>query len=348
MTVENEKVRKSPNTIQPPDGLEHILDTVNLVPIGLDMPTLSTNSAYIGHWRWPSALRVKRKLELPEEEWAMDAICGLIDLVDDLPSLLTRIDAVFLRRFLDSANIRRGIHARMLSEKRRDRSIDVQIREQVKSFADFVWGSKDNHPTGSLTYFAEDIVDITVELDRAYRAVTRYEEFLRLRDQVRWIVYWAIRHPSWDRLFQNSKSRKQSRQRMEAESDVREHTRVKNPNFMLPLTRVLRYSINSDGRLEPEVDDLGKVLSSPDADIRRIRSCQYCSRIFWAGRSDKFCCTKRCVKAKNLELSPPLAIEEQRERWRTSQQNRRAEILEKRDQEIRAKLRSFSEDEFRR
>ena len=37
-------------------------------------------------------------------------------------------------------------------------------------------------------------------------------------------------------------------------------------------------------------------------EARRIRQCSECKRIFWAGRMDKFACTKKCVQRRRVRL----------------------------------------------
>lgn len=39
-----------------------------------------------------------------------------------------------------------------------------------------------------------------------------------------------------------------------------------------------------------------------DADATRICECQICNRIFWAGRKDQKCCSKRCANVRRVQL----------------------------------------------
>lgn len=37
-------------------------------------------------------------------------------------------------------------------------------------------------------------------------------------------------------------------------------------------------------------------------DATRIRECQVCNRIFWAGRKDQKCCSKKCANVRRVQL----------------------------------------------
>ncbi len=58
--------------------------------------------------------------------------------------------------------------------------------------------------------------------------------------------------------------------------------------------------LDSEGKIQIEQGPLLDVLKGVEAE--RIRRCSECQRIFWAGRMDKFACTKRCGQRRRIRL----------------------------------------------
>jgi len=56
----------------------------------------------------------------------------------------------------------------------------------------------------------------------------------------------------------------------------------------------LNLRVNEKGLIEVGLGEIASALASAEAD--RIRECDICGRIFWAGRSDQKCCTPKCAK----------------------------------------------------
>jgi hypothetical protein len=54
------------------------------------------------------------------------------------------------------------------------------------------------------------------------------------------------------------------------------------------------FETNSKGKLEIEFHPVLKMLRGIK-DAERIRKCRVCEKLFWAGRSDKWCCSPRCL-----------------------------------------------------
>ncbi len=64
-----------------------------------------------------------------------------------------------------------------------------------------------------------------------------------------------------------------------------------HPKF--PASGVLRLSVGQGGRIQIVHGALIGALEGVEA--ARIRECRICSRIFWAGRIDQLCCSRRCA-----------------------------------------------------
>jgi hypothetical protein len=58
--------------------------------------------------------------------------------------------------------------------------------------------------------------------------------------------------------------------------------------------------IDTDGKIEIKPSPLLEMLKGAEAE--RIRRCSECKRIFWAGRVDKFACTRQCVTQRRVRL----------------------------------------------
>jgi hypothetical protein len=61
-----------------------------------------------------------------------------------------------------------------------------------------------------------------------------------------------------------------------------------------------RLSVNAKGRIEFKPSRLSKALF--DVEASRIRLCQNCGKIYWAGRKDQPCCSKNCANTRRVKL----------------------------------------------
>jgi hypothetical protein len=79
-----------------------------------------------------------------------------------------------------------------------------------------------------------------------------------------------------------------------------------NPSDRLTFSEVLydivisqRYSVNDRGRFIQISNPFTDALEEEEVDVTRIRSCETCKIIFWAGRIDQMCCTPVCNHARH-------------------------------------------------
>lgn len=56
--------------------------------------------------------------------------------------------------------------------------------------------------------------------------------------------------------------------------------------------------VDSEGKIQASSPPLLECLI--DIEAARIRQCSECKRIFWAGRMDKFACTRQCVQRRRV------------------------------------------------
>ena len=67
-----------------------------------------------------------------------------------------------------------------------------------------------------------------------------------------------------------------------------------------PFSGKTAYVFDPDGKLRVELDEISRALEGVDA--TRIRECEVCRRIFWAGRIDMVCCSHRCGNVRTNRL----------------------------------------------
>jgi hypothetical protein len=75
-------------------------------------------------------------------------------------------------------------------------------------------------------------------------------------------------------------------------------SRIEIPNQVVEFTASL--ILNEDGRIQLQASPLSEPVVGVES--RRIRQCTECKRIFWAGRLDKFACTKKCTQRRRVRL----------------------------------------------
>lgn len=69
---------------------------------------------------------------------------------------------------------------------------------------------------------------------------------------------------------------------------------------VVPLSVSMYVSVGKDGRVETSGDDVFQALR--EAEVRRIKECPICAKIFWAGRRDQPCCSKRCAGTRRTRI----------------------------------------------
>jgi len=79
-----------------------------------------------------------------------------------------------------------------------------------------------------------------------------------------------------------------------------------NPNDRLTFSEVLyrivisqEYSVDERGNFIQLRNPFTDALEDEKVDVTRIRSCDNCKTIFWAGRKDQICCTRACNHARH-------------------------------------------------
>jgi hypothetical protein len=63
------------------------------------------------------------------------------------------------------------------------------------------------------------------------------------------------------------------------------------------------YSVDEQGRFIQASNQFTDALQDDNVDVTRIRHCDNCKKIFWAGRKDQMCCTPACNHARHSRLT---------------------------------------------
>lgn len=278
------------------DKITTLIEQVNFLPLDLELPALSAKTTDIGIW--PDHGKRYSSFSKPFEQWTESAGYELCQLIDELPLRLLQNNESGIMKVSDGGK----------------KENKTKVKAQVRVFRAYLWGKRGGPPAVSLTYFTDKGSKMRQEFSRVRTALDRLERFIQLREQFRWTIYWAQRHSSWNMQFPLTTKRDLPRQRVESDKAVGGKRDLRE-DFVLPFLGQVRFTIGALGNLIPRVDEFSDAILSDEIDVRRIRSCQYCQRVFWAKRVDAYCCSKNCNVRRNLSLMEQISVDEQRAKW---------------------------------
>ncbi len=151
--------------------------------------------------------------------------------------------------------------------------LESALKELPEAFQQYIYG----RPIARTQFFLGFLPDLNQQ--EIYEALERYETFARLLRSFRRVI-------SFNKSLLMSPDVPQAR--------------------FLPVlgnTRLLR---KDSGEIEVRMDEFSEALSpsgKESVDINRIRACEVCSRIFWAGRIDKWGCSPKCSNVIRVRKS---------------------------------------------
>ncbi|MDT7543622.1 MAG: hypothetical protein QOE33_3526 [Acidobacteriota bacterium] len=192
-----------------------------------------------------------------------------------------------------------------------------------KKFRDYIWGDAAPKRKVNLRVQASDPgVDISTLWAATRRTVERYEDFRRLRGQMIGLARYVRGIPSWREQFKHSKRRGPTKLQRYVE-ELYPPQCPPADSYPIPLLGSLRFEVDNNGVMAAKSDEFSEAVTGRDAkgrpvDVRLIRECPNCQRIFWAGRFDNFVCSENCgllLKARNGD---PLWLSEKREQAKKS------------------------------
>src|SRR5262249_24911680 len=85
--------------------------------------------------------------------------------------------------------------------------------------------------------------------------------------------------------------------------------------------------VNEKGRIDFWHDWLSRALS--DVEASRIRRCQNCGKIYWAGRIDQPCCSKSCANIRRVTRSIQNSARYKVNRCKAEDRREKADIQKK-------------------
>jgi hypothetical protein len=179
------------------------------------------------------------------------------------------------------------------------RALYEALEGTPKRFRDYIWGDAAPKRNVNLRVKASDpAVDISTLWAGTRRAVERYEDFRRLREQMTGLTRYVRGLPSWQEQFKNSKRRKPTK--------IQEYIKELYPplcppadSYPIPFLGSLRFEVDNNGVMSAKTDEFSEAITGKDnkgrpVDVRLIRECPNCQRIFWAGRIENFVCSPNC------------------------------------------------------
>jgi hypothetical protein len=148
--------------------------------------------------------------------------------------------------------------------------------------------------------------------DLTRKAVERYENFCRIREQLELIADFAMKLPSlMKRLDKVTQTAVVKRIKKQIKDNL-------FPEYLgkisLPFFGFVRLEVDPQGIMDSQSRELDEtnLFDIKKIDILRIRKCQICRRIFWAERFESFYCNADCGNKlrKLAKVKPPPTQEE--------------------------------------
>jgi len=79
--------------------------------------------------------------------------------------------------------------------------------------------------------------------------------------------------------------------------------RLNFSQVLYPIVISQEYSVDDQGRFVQRSNPFTDAFEDDNVDVTRIRTCDNCKKIFWAGRKDQVCCTPACNHARHSRLT---------------------------------------------
>ncbi len=145
---------------------------------------------------------------------------------------------------------------------------DVRLKDEEwpKRANDALMDILKDMPNDFRDYIWNTSAEVIDPIDAIEDAVERYVEFDNARKRLRAIAGRAKKDPQLQRPI----------------------------IFLKQSNRLERIKFDEHGCVHVSKDSFTKAMEEKCVEGRRIRDCEVCKRIFWAGRLDKRCCSDRC------------------------------------------------------
>ncbi len=79
--------------------------------------------------------------------------------------------------------------------------------------------------------------------------------------------------------------------------------RLNFSQVLYPIVISQEYSVDDQGRFVQRSNPFTDAFEDDNVDVTRIRTCDNCKKIFWAGRKDQACCTPACNHVRHSRLT---------------------------------------------
>lgn len=165
-----------------------------------------------------------------------------------------------------------------------------------KELQNHIWGTDLSNITVSITKSDPDL-NMREVWQQTKDALERYENYELLRNQFFWISTVADVLVSKDSTFKT---------------------------YSIPISTLSKFEVYENGKSKIILDDFSQLIQEGKVDIRYVRKCKHfkCQRFFWAGKTNKKCCSSKCnnrvnaldsiKKAKKQREANPIEFNEKR------------------------------------
>jgi|GEM_PF-6481961 len=169
-----------------------------------------------------------------------------------------------------------------------------------------------------------DIDDLIRRTDQAFDNYVAFDEWQKNFIE---LIELVVGHTSWELQFE--KQKRQQRTAQHREFDRRRQSLIFNsPDVRARLRDSPLVGLTMKGKLVREGGRFLEAISEPGVELQLIRSCLACDRVFWAGRNDSFCCTKKCLSKVKRAAQPKPSEEVLRKRAHRKAETRRQRKLD--------------------
>lgn len=159
--------------------------------------------------------------------------------------------------------------------------LNKALDEKPLKFKKYIWGNAKPY-INLLKKLNDPEFDLSSFRWKTVEAIKRYEDFRELNEQMRGLASELKYLSNWK----------------DAKIEVNNEQQYIPFEFLTVGAGKVFYEVNEAGIVDFTFDEFSTAIKG--IDVRRIRECEICQRIFWAGRIDKTCCSDACANVYHV------------------------------------------------
>jgi hypothetical protein len=325
-----------------PEKLKPLIDLYNLLPRWMERKYLDVKSE-VGI-NWYSEFYNEKNYTQITAEWTQKAYENLLSLNSFLPEMQEQLK-IWIQDYIDFIEMEETIvivspenkNEHLLETEEYKADLEFYRREleklpqRIKKFISYVLREIEPDISVSASFeYSVNKYGLPLLTEYVYESVVRHEKVLNTSWNFEMLIDIIKQHPSSMQILENSKRRVKTKQFIRAKRKYADKDAIVKQQLMIRPVFV-NYIIDNEGIAHAQTEKFHEAING--VEVWRIRECLYCLDIFWAGRLDKFCCSKPCNRAENLRLLPPPTDEERikRNEQRKKIYERKKELQERQE-----------------